>query len=267
MMKLESNLAFTRHMSRTFSVIILTPPSPMYHFTNGQCVVQEAARRYALLAVRVFETLDQRRRAGASTPRLAAFGTSRQDDRCLRQALFDSGPVLNHRRYYRPAVGLPDGLPADIVAIHGYGNGGKAPGDAGYTYSGGTFADGVDEFLAARFADGKSVINTLPVWYTEVGYSIAQLGNSPTRQRDAVASIFSTLRSHPRVTAAFWYVYRDDEFVGCSAAERFGLRDNRSTGFAPHLTYTCPEVRRSRSRAGPSTPTATHPPWRSRWTG
>jgi len=71
-----------------------------------------------------------------------------------------------------------------------------------------------------------------------VGFSFAQLGGSATKQRDAVTSVFATLRTHPQVTAAFWYVYRDDEYVGCNAGERFGLRDNAADGFAPHLAYT-----------------------------
>jgi hypothetical protein len=210
--------------------------TPMYSNAGGTCVAQEGARRYSLLATRVFETMYQRRLGGAITPMLAAFGISRQDDNCLRKVLFDSTAVLNHRQYYRPANGLPDGLPADIVAVHGYGNGGKAPSDIGYTYQNGTFADGVNLFLGSKFADGRSVINQTPVWYTEVGYSVIQLGTE-TKQRDAVTTVFNVLRSHPEVTAAFWYVYRDDEFVGCSSGERFGLRDNRSTGFRPHLAY------------------------------
>jgi hypothetical protein len=212
--------------------------TPMYSTSGGVCTAQEAARRYSLLASRVFETMHQRRLSGATTPMLAAFGISRQDDNCLRKVLFDSDAVHNHRLYYRPAQGLPDGLPADIVAIHGYGNGGKAPYEVGYTYQNGTFADGVNLFLGSKFADGASVINQTPVWYTEAGYSVIQLGGSETKQRDSLTNIFSVLRSHPEVTAAFWYVYRDDEFVGCSAGERFGLRDNRSTGYRPHLAYT-----------------------------
>ncbi len=209
--------------------------TPMYSQPN--CVAQEGARRYALLAVRVFETMHQRRLSGITTPTFAAFDISRQDDTCLRSVLYNSDPVHNHRLFYRPVYGLPDGLPADIVSIHGYGNGGKAPFETGYTYQGGTFADGVNNFLAVKFADGRSVINQTPVWYTEVGYSVIQLG-SETRQRDALTNVFSALRSHPQITAAFWYVYRDDEYLACNAGERFGLRDNRSTGYRPHLAYT-----------------------------
>jgi hypothetical protein len=208
--------------------------TPMY--TNPNCVAQEGARRYALLAVRVFETMHQRRLAGITTPNFAAFDVSRQDDTCLRKVLWDSDSVHNHRIYYRPQYGLPDGLPADLVSIHGYGNGGKAPFETGYTYQGGTFADGVTSFLSAKFADGRSVINQTPVWYTEVGYSVIQLG-SEARQRDSLTNVFSVLRSHPQITGAFWYVYRDDEFLGCNSGERFGLRDNRSTGYRPHLAY------------------------------
>jgi hypothetical protein len=49
--------------------------------------------------------------------------------------------------------------------------------------------------------------------------------------------VFSTLASHPQVTALFWYDYRDDEHVSCQVGERFGLRDEASTGFAPHASY------------------------------
>jgi hypothetical protein len=214
--------------------------TPMYNW-NGSCVILEGANRYALLATRVFETIHQRRLSGATTPLLAAFSVSRQDDSCLRKGLFDSTAVYNHRRFYRVPNGLPDGLPADIVAIHGYGNGGKAPDETGYTYpfgtfpQGGTFADGVTDYLNARFADNKSVINQTPVWYTEVGYSWSQLG--APRQVGALRYVFSTLASHPQVTALFWYDYRDDEHVSCQVGERFGLRDEASTGFAPHLSY------------------------------
>ncbi len=208
--------------------------TPMYNW-NGSCVILEGANRYALLATRVFETIHQRRLSGATTPLLAAFSVSRQDDSCLRKGLFDSTAVYNHRHFYRVPNGLPDGLPADIVAIHGYGNGGKAPDQAGYTYSNGTFATGVTEFLTAKFADNKSVINQTPVWYTEVGYSWSQLGAQG--QADALRFVFSTLASHPQVTALFWYDYRDDEHVSCQVGERFGLRDEASTGFAAHLSY------------------------------
>ena len=203
-------------------------------FAFPPCTRDEGATRYALLAVRVFETIDQRRRNGQATPTLAAFGVSRQDDGCVRESVFDSEPIRNHRLGYRPQHGLADGLPTDIVAMHGYGNGGKAPFESGYTYAGGTFADGVDELLNARFADGARVI-TQPVWYTEVGYSLNSIGgDAPARQAAGLATVFATLRARPQITAAFWYGYRDDEAPG---EERCGLRDASTTAFAPHPAY------------------------------
>jgi hypothetical protein len=207
----------------------------MYNW-NGSCVILEGAQRYALLASRVFETIHQRRLSGATTPLLAAFDVSRQDDSCLRKGLFDSSAVTNHRQFYRVPNGLPDGLPADIVSIHGYGNGGVAPDQTGYTYASGTFADGVNELLTAKFANNnKPVVNQTPVWYTEVGYGWPQLGAAG--QANAMKYVFSTLASHPQVTALFWYDYRDDEHVSCQVGERFGLRDEASTGFAAHQSY------------------------------
>ncbi len=210
--------------------------APMYGLTPG-CVRDVGATRYALLATRVFETLDERRRAGMATPTMVAFGVSRQDDGCLREALFDAAPIRNHRLGYRPAHALADGPPTDIVGMHGYGNSGKSPSENGYTYSGGTFATGVEELLAATYADGRPIVGTTPIWYTEVGYSLHTIGGDDpaTRQGDALTTVFDVLRAHPQVTAAFWYDYRDDEAGG---VERCGLRGASATGFTPHPSYT-----------------------------
>jgi hypothetical protein len=203
---------------------------------GGTCVPQEGAFRFALLAVRVFETMNERRKKQTPTPTLAAFDISISHDVCTRQSLFDAQPIASHRAAYRAANGLPDGLPTDIVSIHGYGLTGKAPSETGYTFQGGTFADGVSEFLAAKFADGASAIGSAPVWYSEVGYDTQQLGGADplARQRDALTFAFATLRAHPEVTAAFWYSYRDDEVGG---TEKNGLRSSSVAAFAAHPSY------------------------------
>ncbi len=209
--------------------------APMFGFEPG-CVRKEGATRYALLAVRAFETLDQRRRMGMTVPAISAFGVSRQDDGCLRSALFDAEPIRNHRLAYRPDHALADGLPADILAMHGYGNSGKTPAEPGYTYAGGTFAEGVDELISSTFSDGRPVIGALPIWYTEVGYSLRNIGgvDPAARQAEGLATVFDVLRARPQVTAAFWYDYRDDEPGG---DERCGLRDSSQGMFAPHPAY------------------------------
>lgn len=209
--------------------------TPMYTYSaQAGCGVAEGAFRYALLAVRVFETMNERRIAGQKTPKLAAFSFSRQDDACLRKAVIDAQPINSHRAAYRPSRGLADGLPTDIVAIHGYGNGGKLPTDQGFTYSGGTFADGVNEFMAAAFADGRPMLGNLPVWYTEVGVCRGKYGVTAQQQAAAVGSVIRTLRNHPRITASFIYSYRDDEPGG---DEQCGLRMNSAGGYAPNPSY------------------------------
>lgn len=209
--------------------------TPMFSYSpSSGCSAAEGAFRYALLATRVFETMNERRIAGTKTPKLAAFSFSRHDDTCLRRAVIDAQPITSHRLYYRPNKGLTDGLPADIVAIHGYGNGGKLPQENGYTYAGGTFADGVAEFLSAKFADGRPMLGDLPVWYTEVGVC-RKSGFTPQQQADAVGFVMRSLRAHPRITASFIYVYRDDEAP--NGGERCGLRANAAGGYAAHPAY------------------------------
>ena len=210
--------------------------SPFYAYSAGACTPLEGSYRYALLAVRVFETMNERRKAGTNTPTVVAFDFSHQDDTCVLLAVADAPPIASHRAAYRPPNGLPDGLPTDIVSIHGYGLPNRIPGEAGYTYAGGTFADGVATFLGQTFADGRRMIGAAPVWYTEVGFCLGGIGGpSPLdRQGMAVSGAMSVLRTHPEITAAFSYSYRDDEGTG---GERCGLRDSSSTGYAVHPAY------------------------------
>lgn len=208
---------------------------PMYSWTpQTGCVPREGAYRFSLLATRVYETMLERRAKGERTPTILSFSFSRQDDACLRTSVFDSEPIANHRAFKR-SKGLPDGLPADIVAIHGYGNEGVIPGEPGYTYApGGTFEDGVREFLGARFArDGASVLGSAPVWYTEIGFC-EKKGIDAARQAEALTRAFDALARHPQITAAFAYSYRDDEPGG---SERCGLRQSSTGRFAEKPSY------------------------------
>lgn len=207
--------------------------SPLFSYSGGTCTRLEGAHRYALLTVRVFETMHERRKKNVATPTLVAFDFSHQDDTCVIDSVIDTQPIASHRAGYRVPNALADGLPTDIVSIHGYGLANKIPGEPGYTYAGGTFADGVQTFVDHTFADGRSMLGAAPVWYTEVGFCLGSVGTL-ARQSTAVTRAFDTLRSHPRITAAFVYSYRDDEGTG---GERCGLRDNSANAFAPHPSY------------------------------
>jgi hypothetical protein len=149
--------------------------------------------------------------------------------------VIDAQPIVSHRRYYRPHRGLADGLPADIVAFHGYGNAGKLPQERGYTYAGGTFADGVSEFLSATFADGRPMLGDLPVWDTEVGVCRGRSGFTEAELAAGVGEILQTLRQHPRITASFIYSYRDDE--PGAGDEHCGLRGSSTSGYAARASY------------------------------
>jgi hypothetical protein len=213
--------------------------TPMFNYhadrpPESRCEAAEGSYRYALLVTRVFETLDQRRAAGSGSPSVVGFDFSRHDDDCLRNSVMNAEPIRNHRLYYRPGRGLPDGPPVDILSIHGYGNLGVRPDSAGYTYGGGTFADGVAGLLAARFGDGASIAANLPVWYTEIGYGRQVM--SATDQAESLTHVYQVLSGHPQVTAAFWYVYRDDE--GGGEGNLNGLRGNAGSGFAEQPAYT-----------------------------
>lgn len=210
--------------------------TPMYSYAAGVCRPLEGAQRFALLTVRVFETLSERRKKGIATPTIATFSFSRQDDACLRTAVFDAQPIASHRKYYRAPNGMKDGLPTDVVAIHAYGNAGVLPGEKGYTYQGGTFDDGVSSFLDARFRDGARVVNGNAVWYTEVGFCRGRIGGTDPRGRQAtaVSRALGTMKAHPEITAAFVYSYRDDEPGG---SEQCGLRQSSRGGYAVNPAY------------------------------
>ncbi|MCC6747836.1 MAG: hypothetical protein IT371_09280 [Deltaproteobacteria bacterium] len=203
---------------------------------RNTCRPQEGAYRYALLVARLYEHVHQKRLRGEATPQLAAFDFSRLDNRCWRSAVFNAEPIGNHRGSYRPAHGLADGLPTDIVSIHAYGNTARAPWEPGYQFKASTLEDGLADFLRARFADGRPAIGDRPVWITEVGYGL----NTFTReergdlQARALRHAFQTFARYPSVTAAFWYSYRDDEAGPGSEGHRYGLRYNSARGFAPH---------------------------------
>lgn len=187
----------------------------------------ENARRYALIATRVYEHFHER---NADRPKLVAFDFSRHDDGKLRDVVFNDVSITNHRKGYRPGRGLPDGLPADIVSIHGYGNSlTHAPDEDGYTYDGKTFEGGVQQFLDARFREtvngNDRAVNQTPVWYTEVGWEWDRFGEE--KQAELVRYAFDTLRKYPQVTAAFWYDYRDDDGgKGENAGLRSGVGDD-----------------------------------------
>jgi hypothetical protein len=210
--------------------------TPFYAYSAGTCTPLEGSYRYALLTVRVFEALNERRKSGTATPTMVAFDFSHQDDECVLSAVADAPPIASHRSAYRAPNGLPDGLPTDIVSIHGYGLPNRIPGELGYTYAGGTFADGVTTFLDHQFADGRRMIGAAPVWYTEVGFCIGGIGGADPlqRQQQAVTGAMTALRSHSEITAAFLYSYRDDEGSG---GERCGLRNSSSTSYAVHPAY------------------------------
>ena len=180
------------------------------------------ALRYAMLVTQVFEHFHEAAAKGQRVPTLLAFDFSRQDDKLLRDLVYNQPPIVKHRAGYRPGR-LPDGLPADIVSIHGYGNPALRPDQPGYAYMG-TLEDGIDDFLGATFADGRSVINESPVWYTEIGVGSGRFGEQG--QADSMRTMIDTLRRHRQITGAFWYDYRDDEGNDPNR-ERNGLRGNR----------------------------------------
>ncbi len=190
------------------------------------------AYRYALLASRVFESFHEQKARGGRAPLLLAFDFSRQDDGGLLDLVYNQPPIQNHRSAYRPGR-LPDGLPADIVSIHGYGDFTKQPDEPGYAYGNKTFADAVDFFLTHKFADGRSVLNETPVWYTELSFDTGRIGGEANQAR-AIETAYGVLAQHREITAAFYYGYRDDEGSG---GERGGLRKNSGGGFGKHASY------------------------------
>ncbi|MEJ7601262.1 MAG: S-layer homology domain-containing protein [Kofleriaceae bacterium] len=196
--------------------------------------------RYALLVTRVFEHYYLTRTDGR--PQIVAFDFSRQDQPAFA-AVYNHQTITNHRNGFREIRGLPDGLPADIVSIHGYGEKTMIPDEPNYNYGGQTMDDAVRGFLNREFdappvrSDdqrfNRSIINRSPVWYTEVGHEWTQVGGED-RQALALHQSFQTLKRYPQITAAFWYDYRDDEAGG---SERAGLRGNRDTGFVQHAAW------------------------------
>jgi len=196
--------------------------------------------RYALLVTRVFEHYFTTRTDGR--PQIVAFDFTRQDEPAFA-AVYNHQTITNHRNYFRERYGLPDGLPADIVSIHGYGDKTKIPDDVNFNYGGQTMDDAVRGFLNRQFdapptrgddqQSNRSVINKSPVWYTEIGHEWTQVGGLD-RQALALHQAYRTLKQYPQITAAFWYDYRDDEAGG---AEYAGLRGNSAAGFVEHPAW------------------------------
>ena len=186
----------------------------------------ERARRYGLLVTRVFEHYDQIRRKGQRAPTIVAGDFSRQDEPRLHDLVWNSDAVTNHRKGYRPVVGLPDGPPVDILSIHGYGDKNKMPDEQGYAYVG-TLEDGINAFLGWQFAENvqgnTSLVKNAPVWYTEIGVGSKTFGRDG--QARALRTTFDILKRHGEIQAAFWYSYRDDE-PGGGEGNTNGLRGN-----------------------------------------
>lgn len=220
--------------------------TPLAHWTAARgCEARPGAERFGLLATRVYETMLERRAKGVETPTIVSFSFSRHDDACVRSAVYDSQPVKAYRAL-RASRGERAGLPTDIIGIHGYGNEGRMPSERGYSYlPNGTFADAVDDFLAARFADGAPVVSTTPVWYTELGFC-QKPGIDAEGQARALTEGFAVLRARPQVKAVFAYSYRDDEPGG---HERCGLRKSSVYGFAPNPSHAAYRTLARQSRS------------------
>lgn len=186
----------------------------------------ERARRYALLVTRVFEHYNELRRKGQRTPTVVAGDFSRHDEPRLLDLVWNSDVVTNHRKGYRPVVGLPDGAPVDILSIHGYGDKEKMPDEQGYAYTG-TLEDGVNVFLGWQLRENvqgnTSLVRNAPVWYTEIGVGSGRFGKDG--QARALRTSFDVLKRHSEIQAAFWYSYRDDEPNG-GEGNTNGLRGN-----------------------------------------
>jgi hypothetical protein len=206
----------------------------------------ETSRRLALVMTRVYERFVTTHDA-ATRPLIVGFDFSRCDEPAFA-AVYNADSISNHRNYFRQAHGMRDGLPVDIVSIHGYGDKAKIPSESGYSYNG-TFTDGLGRYFGQTFAappsarsDSESsnttLISSQPVWITEVGFGWQPLGggsNGLARQATAIHEAFDALRQHPEVAAAFYYDYRDDEPGG---SETLGLRGNQASGYVVHPGYT-----------------------------
>lgn len=203
-----------------------------YDFTP---LTDDHATKLGLLMVRVYEHVLKNRGDG-DRPQIVGFDFVRPDQPAF-QAVYNSAPITSHRNA-RPSMHLRDGLPVDIVSIHGYGNPGFTPAEPDYSYGdGATLREGMGFYLAQQFAtpgpDGnRSLLNGAPVWVTEIGFSAGDVGGRD-REAQGLREGFEILREFPQIQVAFAYDYRDDEGGG----ETAGLRGNSSTGYAIYPAY------------------------------
>lgn len=194
------------------------------------------AHRYALLTTRVFEAYVVRNGPIGGRPQIVAFDFVRPDEPGY-DLVYNDASITNHRKGFRPQRGMPDGLPAHIVSIHGYGTPDVAPWQSNYGWGAKTFAQSIDWFLNRGFAEpvqgNSNLVHQTPVWITEVGFQTDMPGGAQA-QADSLSHVFDVLETRPQITAAFWYDYRDDEPGG---TEQCGLRGNSTTGFEIHPSY------------------------------
>jgi hypothetical protein len=128
-------------------------------------------------------------------------------------------------------------LPFDVISFHAYG--GRPDGDF---YFGRNFHQYFDEIVGYRDRNGRPIIGTLPIWFTEYGWKStwSSLDDHLEDQRVWQERMIGMILQRPQIRVPFWYNYRDDEPPHKdpgSENNTYGLRRNSDGGFAPKRVY------------------------------
>jgi len=97
-------------------------------------------------------------------------------------------------------------LPLDIISWHPYGSGGDPLGNF---YFGRNFKKYYEEILNYEDIKGRNIIGSIPIWFTEYGWSSHRIGED--KQSAYYSSIFDEFVDYPQIEAVFWYTFQDDD--------------------------------------------------------
>ena len=197
------------------------PDVPQYGwYRSGSFMADE----YALTLVRLWEL----KRPGLNRNRKIVMGAMSQADSQRWLEMYNTNTMY----YFRNANS--GNIPADAVAIHGYGQKWD-PQDPNYSpQGGGNFEDQLRRFFGFRDRTKNELVPfNKDVYVTELGVDTKQ--TTEQNQASRMKYFYDTLNKFPRIKKGFWYVYRDDEQGNASEKREYGIRyvPQKNAGIKP----------------------------------
>lgn len=141
-------------------------------------------------------------------------------------SIFNCTEMLNYRSSHNGS------LPLDVVSWHPYGTGGNPHGNF---YFGRDFTAYYNEILQYTDIQGRNVIGSYPIWFTEYGWDSNNIGLE--NQRIYTERMVTLIYARPQIELPFLYTYRDDGSSTGSEGKSFGIRTSLQTGSEKKRSY------------------------------